>query len=189
MKTKKQTARKDAQTAGKTAKKNSANGGGNVQTRVERWRKLAGDRLASLEMSGRGKMAIIRTCAEIEGVSPVEIIVRRLMYLRGGGKIVTERPADTLSPEWYAYIDTDYELNAATRKRNNHEMEIVNGAIFDYYFGAWIPNGVSEREKICFVRRFYRKGDKGLFTAYRRMIKTALAPDASGGAGGKRRKA
>lgn len=94
-----------------TAKKNEAA----KATRVDRWRRLADERIARLDGLEFPGLALLRTCAEIEGMSPADLIVERLKAARFGGRVVTERPKEYFSPEFNAYEDTDYELNARRR--------------------------------------------------------------------------
>ena len=164
----KETARKDARTAGKTAKNT------NTATRIDRWRRFAEERIARLDGVKCPGLALLRTCAEIEGVTPAELIVERLKAERHGGKVVTEEPASCYGPEWNAYIDTDYEQNATTRARNNHEREIVNYMEFHFTFSG-IPDDVLKDRGAAFLRCYYRRGDVGLYPAVERMTMDALA--------------
>ena len=163
------TARKDARTAGKTATKNT-----NTATRIDRWRRLAEERIARLDELHYPGLALLRTCAEIEGMTPADLIVDRLTAQRGGGKIVTEKPDGYSSPEWEAFIDTDYERNAPTRTRNNHEREIVNSVEFSFTYSG-ISDDVLNGRGAAFLRCYYRRGDFGLHPAVDRMTADALA--------------
>ena len=137
--TRKPTATPNGKTAGKTATKNTNTATGGISPRIDRWRRLAEERIARLEALQYPGLALLRTCAEIEGTTPASLLVDRLTAQRGGGKIVTEKPAGYSGPEWEAFIDTDYERNAPTRTRNNHEREIVNHMEFNFTFSG-IPN-------------------------------------------------
>ena len=179
------TARKDARTAGKTATKNT-----NTATRIDRWRRLAEERIARLaespELPG---LAMLRTCAEIEGMTPADLIVDRLTRARAGGKIVERRPKDCCGAEFNAFIDTDYERNMSTRARNNHEREVVTFMIWDFAEGTWIPPRPREavRGTVCAEilpqggRRTFRRvsphGDRRAFGAEirRRLIRHLTA--------------
>ena len=163
------TARKDARTAGKTATKNT-----NTATRIDRWRRLAEERIARLDELRYPGLALLRTCAEIGGMTPADLIVDRLTAQRGGGKIVTEKPDGYSGPEWEAFIDTDYELNTPTRTRNNHEREIVNGMEFSFTYSG-ISDDVLNGRGAAFLRCYYRRGDVGLHPAVERMTADALA--------------
>lgn len=163
------TARKDARTAGKTATKNT-----NTATRIDRWRKLAEERIARLDELRYPGLALLRTCAEIEGMTPADLIVDRLKAARYGGKVVTEKPASYFGPEWEAFIDTDYERNAPTRTRNNHEREIVNSVEFSFTYSG-ISDDVLNGRGAAFLRCYYRRGDFGLHPAVDRMTADALA--------------
>ena len=166
-----ETARKDARTAGKTATKNA-----NTATRIDRWRRLAEERIARLAESPKlPGLAMLQTCAEIEGMTPADLIVDRLTRARAGGTIVEERPKDSCSAEFNAFIDTDYERNMSTRARNNHEREVVTFMIWDFAQGTWIPEDLVERYGVRFVRNYYHKGDMGLFAAFHRLATAALA--------------
>ena len=165
----KETARKDARTAGKTAKNT------NTATRIDRWRRFAEERIARLDGVKCPGLALLRTCAEIEGMTPAELIVERLKAERHGGKVVTEEPASCYGPEWNAYIDTDYEQNATTRARNNHEREVVTFMVWDFAQASWIPRDLVKRYGVRFVRNYYHKGDTGLFAAFHRMATAALS--------------
>lgn len=166
--TRKPTAIPNGKTAGKTAKNNN--------TRIDRWRGLAEERIARLaespELPG---LAMLRTCAEIEGMTPADLIVDRLTRVRAGGKIVERRPKDCCSAEFNAFIDTDYERNMSTRARNNHEREVVTFMIWDFAEGTWIPRDLVKRYGVQFVRNYYHKGDTGLFAAFHRMATAALS--------------
>lgn len=170
-----ETARKDARTAGKTATKNT-----NTATRIDRWRKLAEERIARLDGLKFPGLALLRTCAEIEGMAPADLIVERLKATRLGGMVVTERPKEYFSPEFNAYEDTDYELNASTRTRNNHERSVVSSMVMNFSSPTWIPADLAKKHGMCFVRAFYRKGDKGLYDAFHRMTADALERCAAG---------
>lgn len=163
------TARKDARTAGKTATKNT-----NTPTRIDRWRRLAEERIARLDELRYPGLALLRTCAEIEGMTPADLIVDRLKAARYGGKVVTEKPASYFGPEWEAFIDTDYELNTPTRTRNNHEREIVHGMEFSFTYSG-ISDDVLNGRGAAFLRCYYRRGDLGLHPAVERMTADALA--------------
>ena len=162
-----ETARKDARTAGKTAKNNN--------TRIDRWRRLAEERIARLEEPPRHNgLDLLRICAEIEGLTPADLIVERLKAERCGGRVVTKRPDSCCSPEWDAYIDTDYEQNASPQSRNRHEREVVGSMQFNFTF-LNIPDHVLGNRGRAFLLRFYRKGDVGLRPAVDRMAEAALA--------------
>lgn len=164
-----ETARRDARTAGKTATKNT-----NTATRIDRWRRLAEERIARLDELHYPGLALLRICAEIEGMTPADLIVDRLTAQRGGGKIVTEKPDGYSGPEWEAFIDTDYERNTPTRTRNNHEREIVNGMEFSFTYSG-ISDDVLNGRGAAFLRCYYRRGDFGLHPAVDRMTADALA--------------
>ena len=162
-------------TAGKTATNtNTATGG--ISPRIDRWRRLAEERVARLaeppELPG---LAMLRTCAEIEGMTPADIIVDRLTRARAGGKIIEERPEDCYSAEFNAFIDTDYERNMSTWARNKHEREVVTSMVWDFAQASWIPQDLVKRYGVRFVRNYYHKGDAGLFAAFHRMTADALA--------------
>ena len=171
----KETARKDARTAGKTATKNT-----NTATRTDRWRRLAEERIARLDGLKFPGLALLRTCAEIEGMAPADLIVERLKATRLGGMVVTERPKEYFSPEFNAYEDTDYELNAPTRTRNNHERSVVSSMVMNYSSPTWIPADLAKKHGVGFVRVFYRRGDNGLYEAFHRMASDALERCAAG---------
>lgn len=162
-----ETARRDARTAGKTATNT------NTATRIDRWRRLAEERIARLDELHYPGLALLRTCAEIEGMTPADLIVERLKAARYGGKVVTEKPASYFGPEWEAFIDTDYEQNMPTRTRNNHEREIVNGMEFSFTFSG-ISDNVLNGRGAAFLRCYYRRGDVGLRPAVERMTADAL---------------
>ena len=167
--TRKPTATPNGKTAGKTATKNT-----NTPTRIDRWRRLAEERIARLDELRYPGLALLRTCAEIEGMTPADLIVDRLKAARYGGKVVTEKPASYFGPEWEAFIDTDYERNAPTRTRNNHEREIVNGMEFSFTYSG-ISDDVLNGRGAAFLRCYYRRGDFGLHPAVDRMTADALA--------------
>ena len=172
--TRKPTATPNGKTAGKPATKNTA-------TRIDRWKKLAEERIARLaELPKLPGLAMLQTCAEIEGMTPADLIVDRLTRARAGGKIIEERPEDCCSAEFNAFIDTDYERNMSTRARNNHEREVVTFMIWDFSQGTWIPQDLVERYGVRFVRNYYHKGDTGLFAAFHRMTADALERCAAG---------
>ena len=144
-----------------------------ISTRVDRWRELAEERVAKLEALRYPGLALLRTCAEIEGKTPASLIVDRLTAQRGGGKIVENCPADCSGPEWEAFIDTDYEQNTPTRTRNNHEREIVNHMEFSFTFSG-IPDDVLKNHGRAFLLRYYHRGDNGLHPAFLRLVSDAL---------------
>ena len=188
MSERKQTARKDAQKSGcarcATPKANTAKA---AQTRkrklppvnaerIERWRRFAGEKLDILREKLSARVAIVDACAEIEGVAPVDLIVKSLERSRFGGRVVEKEPKDILSPEWEAYVDTDYERNGKPLARNNHEREKVSFAV-GAFTDVRIPYSFSARELRRFARTFYRKGDLDSFPAFCRMVKSVLAPE------------
>ena len=158
---------KQRKTAGKTATKNN--------TRIDRWRRLAEERIARLDGLEFPGLALLNTCAEIEGTVPADLIVERLKASRFGGRVVTERPKEYFSPEFRAYEDTVYELNAPTRTRNNHERSVVSSMVTNYSSPTWIPADLAKKYGVCFVRNYYHKGDTGLFAAFHRMATDALS--------------
>ena len=166
--TRKPTATPNGKTAGKTATKNN--------TRIDRWRKLAEERIAWLAKSPElPGLAMLRACAEIEGKTPADLIVDSLIRARAGGKIVEQRHKDCCSPMYNAFIDTDYERNMSTRARNNHEREVVTFMVWDFAQASWIPRDLVKRYGVQFVRNFYQRGDKGLYPAFHRMATAALS--------------
>ena len=144
----------------------------NEPPRVLRWRKIAEKRLAQLEELQHPELFLLKTCAEIEGITPADLIVERLKDARGGGENVTEEPPSMCCPDYEAYTDTEYE-QAGTVARNNHEREKVNQMIFEFsYVGVcrdMLP-GYGE----AFLRRWYCPGDFGVRPALERMVADAL---------------
>ena len=164
---------KQRKTAGKTA--TAGQTAQNTNTRIDRWRRLAEERIAQLEDPPRHNgLDLLRICAEIEGLTPADLIVERLKAERCGGRVVTKRPDSCCGPEWDAYIDTDYEQNAPTQSRNRHEREVVSSMQFHFTF-LNIPDHVLGNRGRAFLLRFYRKGDVGLRPAVNRMAEAALA--------------
>lgn len=147
----------------------------NNNTRIDRWRKLADERIARLAESQKlPGLAMLQACAEIEGMTPADLIVDRLKRARAGGKTIEERPENCCSAEFNAFIDTDYERNMSTRARNNHEREVVTYMVWNFADGTWIPQDLLKRYGVQFVRNYYHKGDAGLFDAFHRMMTDAL---------------
>lgn len=173
--TRKPTATPNGKTAGKTATKNTNTATGGISPRIDRWRGLAEERVARLDELRYPGLALLRTCAEIEGMTTADLIVDRLTRARAGGKIIEERPKDCCSAEFNAFIDTDYERNMSTRARNNHEREVVTFMVWDFTEGTWIPQDLVKRYGVQFVRKYYHKGDAGLFAAFHRMATAALS--------------
>lgn len=141
-------------------------------SRVERWHKLAEERIEQL----RGAVPwvdLLLECAAVEGVTPAELIVDRLARERLGGAVVEERPADYFCPEFKAYEDTMYE-RGATRARNAHERSVVSDMTHRFTFAVCLHHDLVKRYGRLFVRHFYRKGDEGLYAANRRMMADAL---------------
>ena len=144
-------------------------------TRIDRWRGLAEERIARLAESPElPDMTMLQACAEIEGMTPADLIVDRLTRARAGGKIIEERPENCCSAEFNAFIDTDYERNMSTRARNNHEREVVTFMVWNFSQATWIPQDLLKRYGVRFVRNYYHKGDAGLFAAFHRMMTAAL---------------
>ena len=141
--------------------------------RVERWHKFAEERIARLQELDHPGLAMLRECAAIEGVTPAEMIVDRLVRERCGGAVVEERPADYFSPESNAYTDTEYERGTA-RARNAHERSVVADMARKFTDAGCLPVDLMRRHGRRFVRHFYRKGDRGLYAAYLRMVSDAL---------------
>ena len=142
-------------------------------SRVERWHKFAEERIARLQNGDFPGLAMLRECAAIEGVTPAEMIVDRLVRERCGGAVVEERPADYFSPEFNAYTDTEYECGTV-RARNNHERSVVADMVHNFMDAGCLPVDLMKKHGLCFVRHFYRKGDRGLYPAYIRMVSAAL---------------
>ena len=134
-------------------------------SRVERWHKFAEERIAQLQDLDHPGLAMLRECAALEGVTPAEMIVDRLARERCGGAVVEERPKHYFTPEDNAYTDTEYE-RATARARNNHERSVVAGMVHNFTDAGCLPIDLIKRHGLCFVRHFYRKGDRGLYPAY-----------------------
>jgi len=141
--------------------------------RVERWHKFAEERIAQLQNGEFPGLAMLRECASIEGVTPAEMIVDRLARERCGGAVVEERPKYYFTPEANAYTDTGYE-RATARARNNHERSVVADMVRNFMDAGCLPVDLMKKHGLCFVRHFYRKGDRGLYAAYLRMVSDAL---------------
>lgn len=163
--TRKPTATPNGKTAGKTAKKSI--------TRTERWHRLAEERIAQLDEKSLPGLILLRTCAEVEGMPPADLIVDRLKRARFGGREVDQRPSDCCGAEYNAWIDTDCERNR--RARDGHEREVVMFMVLDFMHCTCIPDYLLERYGRRFVLNYYRKGDAGIFPAIQRMVSAALA--------------
>lgn len=142
-------------------------------SRVERWHKLAEERIEQLRGCDVPWVALLQECAEIEGVTPAALIVERLARERLGGAVVEERPADYFCPEFKAYEDTLHE-RAATRTRNAHECSIVSDMVHRFTSAVCLTADLVKRHGRLFVRHFYHKGDAGLYAANKRMMADAL---------------
>ncbi len=165
--TRKPTATPNGKTAGKTAKKSI--------TRTERWHRLAEESIARLDEKSLPGLIMLRTCAEVEGMHPADLIVDRLKRARFGGKIVEERPADFCGEEYNAWIDTDHERNMSTRARNSHEYEVVSSMLWMFIDCAGLTHDLVRRYGRRFVLNLYRRGDMGIGPAFHRMVSAALA--------------
>ena len=142
-------------------------------SRVERWHKLAVERIEQLRGCDAPWVAMLQECALIDGVTPAELIVDRLARERLGGAVVEERPADYFCPEFKAYEDTRYE-RAPTRARNAHERSVVSDMTHRFTGAVCLQHDLVKRYGRLFVRHFYRKGDNGLYAANKRMMADAL---------------
>ena len=142
-------------------------------SRVERWHKLAEERIEQLRGCDVPWVALLQECAEIEGVTPAELIVDRLARERLGGAVVEERPAEYFCPTFKAYEDTMYE-RGPTRARNAHERSIVSDMAHRFTGAVCLQHDLVKRYWRLFVRHFYRKGDDGLYAANKRMMADAL---------------
>ena len=172
---------KQKKTAGKTAKnRNEYNA-----ERVNRWREQAEKRAAEVESLPGYDSA--RLVAAEEGKSLPELIVAILCRERLRGKIVRhflpEKGAALKGAElgklYNAYIDTIYEENESTRRRDNHERELVERTL------CLVPcnrpdilDSLSVRERRALLRRFYRTGDLTASKAIDRAIRFAIGTSA-----------
>ena len=158
--------RQTDRTAEKTARKDG--------TRVERWHRLAAERIARMDAKTLPGLCLLRACAEVEGMSPAALIVDRLKWTRGGGREVERRPADLLGGEYNAWVDTDNE-RAAARVRNHHEYKVVSSMLWNFTGCAGLTDDLAGRYGGRLVRNFYHRGDVGILPAFRRMVSAALA--------------
>jgi hypothetical protein len=126
--------------------------------RVERWHKFAEERIARLQNGDFPGLDMLREC-----------VVRE----RCGGAVVEERPKHYFSPEFNAYTDTEYERGTA-RSRNAHERSVVADMVYYFTSAGNLPVDLMKRHGRRFVRHFYRKGNRGLYEAYLRMVTDAL---------------
>ena len=142
-------------------------------SRVERWHKLAEERIEQLRGCDVPWVDLLLECAAVEGVTPAELIVDRLARERLGGAVVEERPAEYFCPEFKAYEDTRYE-RAPTRARNAHERSVVSDMTHRFTGAVCLQHDLVKLYGRLFVRHFYRKGDDGLYAANKRMMADAL---------------
>lgn len=151
-------------------------------TRIERWRRQATARIALMEEKQIPGLPLLKACAEIEGVTPVDLIVHSLMRNRFDGNTVTKRPEDCLGGMYNAYSDTYYENDTSVRARNDHEQTIVRREINNYsILPSRLLNDPHDKPGYAtsFIRRYYRKGDNGTYKAFERMIEDSLMRCAS----------
>ena len=158
--------RKTDGTAGKTARKSG--------TRVERWHRLAAERIARLDAKTVPGLCLLRACAEAEGMPPAELVVDRLKWTRGGGREVERRPDDIAGGEYNAWTDT-YNERATARERDRHEYKVVSSMLWLFTGCDGRTDDILWRHAGCFVRNFYHRGDVGIGPAFRRMVASALA--------------
>ena len=142
-------------------------------SRVERWHKLAEERIEQLRGCDVPWVDLLLECAAVEGVTPAALIVERLARERLGGAVVEERPEDYFCPEFKAWDDSRHE-RGPTRARNAHERSVVSDMIHCFTFAVCLHHDLVKRYGRRFVRNFYHAGDMGLYAANRRMMEYAL---------------
>ena len=142
-------------------------------SRVERWHKFAEERIARLQELDYPELVLLRECAAIEGVTPAELIVDRLLRTRCGGAVIGERPEHCFTPEFNAYLDTEYE-RATARARNTHERSVVSDMVHWFTVAGSMTTDLVKLHGRRFVRHFYRTGDVGLYAANTRFVSDAL---------------
>lgn len=172
---------KQKKTAGKSEKVKSEY---NAE-RVRRWREHAEKRAAEVEALPGYDSA--RLVAAEEGKTLPELVVAILCRERLRGKIVRNlrpdkgaaRKGAALSQSYHAYVDTFVEENESTRRRDNHERELVDRAL------SIVPRNSGEildrlnaRERRVLLRRFYRRGDLAAWKAIDRAIRFAIETSA-----------
>ena len=146
--------------------------------RIARWREIAAQQFAIKEADGKSGnvysacgCALIRACAEIEGLDPAEFIVRKLKHERADGMVILSKKCVNTRPESAAHTDTWYERHETPRSRHAHEVDVVRSALYDFITWTDLPRDYVRRHGVRFVRTFYRKGDIGLYPAFRRFVK------------------
>lgn len=163
-------------TAGKTATREGKKTAAETP-RVRRWRKHAETRIAELRERKLPGLALLDACAEIEGLSPAELIVATLKRERGNGETVedytTPRDADTAARLYRAWTDT-LDEREPTRARNAGEREVVYCAIVGYTDLAGLDPAPFIAHARMFARRFYHVGDCGIRRAAGRLVSASL---------------
>lgn len=146
--------------------------------RVARWREIAARQFAIKEADRNEYSAcgcaLIRACAEIERLAPVEFIVRKLRHERADGRVILSWKGVKTSPELNAHTDTMYEQHETPRCIKAHELDVVRSALYDFISWTELPRDYVRRYGVRFVRTFYRKGDISLYPAFRRFVKFAF---------------
>ena len=142
--------------------------------RVSRWRKHIE---AILENSRNNEYRLpassVRVIEEIEGKDIVQVILDRLCVRRGYG---VRNP--TMGQAYNARIDKEYEDCGSTLARNNHERECAVLEIMFFLESDLRVLPRSERARVAFLRKYYRKGDDGACNeSVRRALADACRPE------------
>lgn len=149
--------------------------------RVRRWREQAERR--TTEVAALPGYDSARLVAAEEGKPLSELIVSILCRQRLRGKIVrhfrpekcTALKGAELGQLYRAYLDTFYEERESTRRRDNHERELIESALsLVAYNHPDIIDTLNARERRALLRRFYRKGDLTANRAVYRAIRFAI---------------
>lgn len=169
-------------TAGKTALKTKNT---NIE-RIERWRKHVAKRIKELENFRKTKHGFevhgdaleqLRMCANAEGMTMEDLVIRFLMKSRNNGEVRHVRPdihSKFHTEESRAWNDTCAEQNKTERELYYYEREIAIDSVAllndcsPYYFNSF---DVNEKKALM---RFYRPGDCGLRVAIFRALHYGL---------------
>ncbi len=155
------------QTAGKTATESTAHNPSIDErraARVERWRGFATERINTIPSHDR---EMLRTVAEAAGFkNAADFVVWQMKRERG----LAAAHAGMME-KYHLSID-DYYENEPTRSKNGHERNEVFSTMFR--FCTVHAHGLTNKEEIALVRRYFRKGDGSLAKAEARAIRFSL---------------
>ena len=169
-------------TAGKTALKTR-----NINTeRIERWRRHVAKRIKELENFRKTKHGFevhgdaleqLRMCANAEGMTMEDLVVKFLLTSRNNCEVRHERPSTHSKlylEESRAYEDTFAEQHYTKRELACRDREIARDGVTHYNNSMPVCFKEFNADEKKSIVAFYRSGDWGLYNATLRALHYGL---------------